>query len=408
LQSLLTPEQMNIAIQRESARSDRNGGEFALVLFRAKNPDRQALSTMRLAKTILRRVRATDDLGWYDEQHIAALLPDTSPAGAWRFADQVCMMLSRKAPRPLCSVYSYPTKWFGDDDQGNDHNGNGNGKLLEKSLSSSNGNGNGHSSNGNGNGNGHSSGNGNGHGLSRGVEVGASDRPLGVGNVIPYFLDGVKSENLAAPVHRLENLLVRPLPWWKRAIDIVGAVAGLVLASPVLAVSALLIKYGSKGPVIFTQQRAGLGGRPFTIYKFRTMVVDAEEQKAALRKFSEQDGPAFKLTNDPRITPIGRFLRKTSIDELPQLWNVLRGDMTLVGPRPLPVGESDACEQWHRRRLDVTPGLTCIWQVKGRSKVSFSEWVRMDVAYIRRRTFFNDMRILLETVPAVLMRKGAR
>jgi lipopolysaccharide/colanic/teichoic acid biosynthesis glycosyltransferase len=215
-------------------------------------------------------------------------------------------------------------------------------------------------------------------------------------------------DNHPAPVHRLENLLVCPLPWWKRTSDMAGALAGLILASPVMLVAALLIRYGSKGPAIFTQQRAGLGGRPFTIYKFRTMVVDAEEQKAALRKFSEQDGPAFKLTNDPRITKVGRFLRKTSIDELPQLWNVLKGDMTLVGPRPLPVGESDACEQWHRRRLDVTPGLTCIWQVKGRSKVSFSEWVRMDVAYIRRRTFFNDMRILFETVPAVLLRKGAR
>jgi lipopolysaccharide/colanic/teichoic acid biosynthesis glycosyltransferase len=446
LQSLLTSEQMNIAIQRESARADRNGGEFALVLFRAKSADRQALSSMRLARTVLKRVRATDDLGWFDDQHIAALLPDTSAAGAWRFADQVCMMLSRKAPRPLCSVYCYPTKWFsGDDDSSSD--GNGNGKLLSNSNSNGNGhangnghdNGNGHNGSGNGNGNGNGkllsnsnsngnghangnghdngnghngsgNGNGNGNGLSRGVEIGAADRPLGVGNVIPYFLDGVRSgeNNHPAPVHRLENLLVRPLPRWKRTIDIIGAMVGLILASPILLVAALLIKYGSKGPVIFTQQRAGLGGRPFTIYKFRTMVVDAEEQKAALRKFSEQDGPAFKLTNDPRITRVGRFLRKTSIDELPQLWNVLMGDMTLVGPRPLPVGESDACEQWHRRRLDVTPGLTCIWQVKGRSKVSFSEWVRMDVAYIRRRTFFNDMRILFETVPAVLLRKGAR
>src|SRR3954467_7245728 len=157
LQSLLTPEQMNIAIQRESARADRNGGEFALVLFRGRSADRAALSSVRLAKTVLRRVRATDDIGWFDDQHIAALLPDTSAAGAWRFADQVCMMLSRRAPRPLCSVYSYPTKWFSGDDNGS-----------------------GESSNGNGNGN----------GLTRGNEVGADGRPLGVGNLIPYFLDG--------------------------------------------------------------------------------------------------------------------------------------------------------------------------------------------------------------------------
>jgi lipopolysaccharide/colanic/teichoic acid biosynthesis glycosyltransferase len=382
LQSLLTPEQMNIAIQRESARADRNGGEFALVLFRAQNNEPHSLSSMRLAKTVLRRVRATDDLGWYDDQHIAALLPDTSAAGAWRFADQVCMMLSRKAPRPLCSVYSYPTKWFNGDDSG----GGGNGDAS--------------SSNENGNGN----------VLTRGVEIGADGRPLGVGNLIPYFLDGVKSglDQRRSPVQRMEQLLVRPLPLWKRAIDVAGSLVGMLLASPFMIVAAVLIKFGSKGPIIFAQQRAGLGGKPFTIYKFRTMVVDAEEQKAALRKLSEQDGPAFKLTNDPRITRVGAFLRKTSIDELPQLWNVFRGDMTLVGPRPLPVGESDACERWHRRRLDVTPGLTCIWQVKGRSKVSFSEWVRMDVAYIRRRTLWNDIRILVETIPAVILRKGAR
>jgi len=250
-------------------------------------------------------------------------------------------------------------------------------------------------------------------GLTGRGEASADGRPLGVGNRIPYFLDGVKSgldrrTEARSPVQRMEQLLVRPLPWWKRVIDICGATCCMLLASPMMITAALLIKFGSKGPIIFTQQRAGLGGKPFTIFKFRTMVVDAEEQKAALRKLSEQDGPAFKLTNDPRITRVGRFLRKTSIDELPQLWNVFRGDMTLVGPRPLPVGESDACERWHRRRLDVTPGLTCIWQVKGRSKVSFSEWVRMDVAYIRRRTLWNDIRILLETIPAVILRKGAR
>jgi lipopolysaccharide/colanic/teichoic acid biosynthesis glycosyltransferase len=151
-----------------------------------------------------------------------------------------------------------------------------------------------------------------------------------------------------------------------------------------------------------------LGGRSFTIYKIRTMVPDAEAQKLKLRGHNEQDGPAFKIKDDPRVTRIGKFLRKTSIDELPQLWNVLRGDMTLVGPRPLPVTESNACEGWQRRRLDVTPGLTCIWQVKGRSRVSFAEWVRMDVAYIRRRTIWHDVSILAQTVPAVLLRRGAR
>ena len=191
-------------------------------------------------------------------------------------------------------------------------------------------------------------------------------------------------------------------------LDFLGALVLLVVAAPIMAIAAMAIRLTSSGPALFKQRRAGLGGRPFVIYKFRTMVTDAEARKRELRKYSEQDGPAFKLTNDPRVTAVGRFLRKTSIDELPQLWNVLKGDMSLVGPRPLPVDEADACLQWQRRRLDVTPGLTCIWQVKGRSTVTFAEWVRMDVEYIRKRTLLHDLSILLQTVPAVLLRKGAR
>ena len=137
------------------------------------------------------------------------------------------------------------------------------------------------------------------------------------------------------------------------------------------------------------------------------MCVDAESQKAELRAQSEQDGPAFKMAKDPRVTPLGRLLRKTSIDELPQLFNVLLGDMSLVGPRPLPCEESNRCEAWQRRRLDVTPGLTCIWQVRGRSKVSFSEWARMDVEYIRSRSLLSDLKLILKTIPAVLFRRGA-
>lgn len=412
LQSLLTPEQMAIAIERESARADRSGGEFAMVLFRLQNLDRQSNSTVRVAKTILKRVRATDDVGWYDDQNIGVLLPDTSAAGAWRFADQVCALVEKKQTRPICSVYCYPqyigngeAKGSGVPHPGNTDNGNGNGnsdgngtshRFADVTLLETGATGNGIA---NGHANGHANGNANGNG-----------HKLGVGNLIPYFLDGVATGGESRPtiVHRLQTLLVRPLPLWKRAIDITGASIGLFLLSPFMAAAAIAIKLTSSGPVIFTQQRAGLGGKPFTIFKFRTMCIDAEAKKEELRKLSEQDGPAFKLTNDPRVTKVGTFLRKTSIDELPQLWTVIKGDMTRVGPRPLPLNESERCSGWQRRRLDVTPGLTCIWQVTGRSTVSFADWVRMDVAYIRRRTFWNDLRILVQTVPAVLMRKGAR
>jgi lipopolysaccharide/colanic/teichoic acid biosynthesis glycosyltransferase len=198
------------------------------------------------------------------------------------------------------------------------------------------------------------------------------------------------------------------MPWWKRVIDIVGAGVGLLVLSPLLIAVAVAMKLTCPGPVIFKQCRAGLGGRPFTIYKFRTMCVDAEAKKHQLRPLNEQDGPAFKMEHDPRVTRLGRFLRKSSIDELPQLFNVLKGDMSLVGPRPLPVDESAACERWQKQRLDVTPGLTCIWQVAGRNQVTFAEWVRMDVAYMRRRTIFHDLSILIRTIPAVLLRRGAK
>ena len=143
------------------------------------------------------------------------------------------------------------------------------------------------------------------------------------------------------------------------------------------------------------------------MWKFRTMVANAEAKKADLMALNEQDGPAFKIKRDPRTTAVGRFLRKTSLDELPQLWNVLRGDMSLVGPRPLPCREADGCEPWQRRRLDVVPGLTCIWQVRGRSSVSFADWVRMDVEYIENQSIGADLKLLLLTVPAIVLRKGA-
>ncbi len=210
-----------------------------------------------------------------------------------------------------------------------------------------------------------------------------------------------------ASVEPLEVLFIQQLPLWKRTIDILGASVGLILLAPLLAFTALLIKLTSKGPVLFTQQRDGLGGKPFVIYKFRTMQIDAEERKEELRKFSEQDGPAFKLTNDPRITGIGKFLRKSCIDELPQLWNVILGDMTLVGPRPLPCNEADKIEGWGRRRLEITPGLTCIWQVHGKSRVTFSEWMRMDIRYIKQRNLLQDIKLLWETFVSVIRHKAS-
>lgn len=196
----------------------------------------------------------------------------------------------------------------------------------------------------------------------------------------------------------------------KGVFDFVGALVVLVVAALPMALAALAIKLTSPGPVLFRQQRSGLNGRPFTMLKFRTMVTDAEQRKQELAVLNEMSGPVFKVTNDPRITPVGRFLRKFSIDEFPQLFNVLRAEMSLVGPRPLPVDETRRFEDMaYRRRLSVKPGLTCLWQVSGRNDVKdFNDWVRLDLEYIDNWSLWLDLRILLRTVPVVLFGTGAR
>ena len=455
LASLPSPDQVERLISREVARAERNGLHFSLVLFRVRRGGRLKLNERRLALTLLRRVRLTDEVGWFNEDHLCALLPDTSSEGARIFADSVCAQIARKGPRPLSSLYSYPFNWIGsndDDDnsRGPDRSGQPTGSRSTDAR----------------------------HGDSRGGRhapvsqdaihsnrLGLSDivgedapapgnddcrlntltytpgpadsgtllRTGGVSSRLNLRDEGGPVAVLEEPrvsfarpqmqpadrpdwsastgpaeVKHLHQLLVRRMPFWKRVLDITGAAIALSIFSPMLIAAAVAIKLSSPGPVIFKQRRAGLGGRAFTIFKFRTMCIDAEAKKRALRQHSEQDGPAFKMTRDPRVTRIGQLLRKTSIDELPQLFNVLKGDMSLVGPRPLPLDEQSAAETWQQRRLDVTPGLTCIWQITGRSQVTFSEWVRMDVKYMRRRTVLHDLSILFKTVPAVLLRRGAK
>jgi len=192
-------------------------------------------------------------------------------------------------------------------------------------------------------------------------------------------------------------------PAWKRSIDIIGSVFGIVIATPIVLTAGLAIKMTSRGPVFFRQVRTGQHGRPFTMYKLRTMVVNAEEMKSKLLERNERDGPAFKMQNDPRVTRLGHFLRKTGIDEIPQLWNVLKGDMSIVGPRPLPCHEDRACKHWHRKRLDTKPGLTCIWQISKSRDVSFEEWMRMDLRYAEQRTIRQDIGLMFKTIGAVLL-----
>jgi len=196
----------------------------------------------------------------------------------------------------------------------------------------------------------------------------------------------------------------------KQLLDLIGAFLLLLLLAPVFLFVAAAIRVSSPGPVLFRQRRCGLNGRPFTMLKFRSMVSDAEQRQQELAALNEMGGPVFKVSNDPRITPIGRWLRKYSIDETPQFFNVLRGEMSLVGPRPLPVDEVQRFDDpSHRRRLSVKPGLTCLWQVSGRNNLNdFKDWVRLDLEYIDNWSFWLDVKILWRTIPVVLTGAGAR
>jgi len=193
----------------------------------------------------------------------------------------------------------------------------------------------------------------------------------------------------------------------KRMLDVVGAAVLLVITSPLLLLAALAIKLESRGPVLYRSIRVGRGGRPFTFLKLRSMVHGADQHRHRLSHLNECDGPVFKINRDPRVTRVGRFLRVTSIDEIPQFVNVLVGQMSMVGPRP-PIPEEVAqYEPWQLRRLDVRPGITCLWQISGRSRIGFQEWMRLDLEYIRRQSFALDFNILVRTLPAVLSREGA-
>jgi lipopolysaccharide/colanic/teichoic acid biosynthesis glycosyltransferase len=351
--SLQSVDKMRELLYRERVRANRSGQPVALLALVLPGAGRQEATLRHLERVLRRRLRCTDEAGWLREGCVGLILPGTSAEGALTLADDICRSFPEHLPPPVCAVHAYPC------DSGLPRPGRSGvaGADAERGEPSRNG---------------------------------AAQHPR---------------ERQAQP---LESFFEQAMPPWKRCLDIAGGLTGLVVLLPLLLAVGVTIKLTSRGPVLYGQQRSGKGGRPFTMYKFRTMAVDAEARKKDLLALNEQDGPAFKIRKDPRVTMIGRFLRATSIDELPQLWNVLRGEMSLVGPRPLPCTETAACDRWHRQRLDVTPGLTCIWQICGRSQVTFDQWVRMDIHYIRRRTLFHDVMILLKTIPVVLWRANGR
>jgi len=232
--------------------------------------------------------------------------------------------------------------------------------------------------------------------------------------IVSDFLGDVAKRIRADVVYGLPIISITSLPeneWMlliKRIIDIAGALVGVILLAPLFLVIAIAVKISSQGPVFYEWNVVGLNKKPFKSWKFRTMIVGADKVKEQLLHMNEMQGPVFKVKNDPRVTRIGMFLRKFSLDELPQLWSVLKGDMSLVGPRPAGSHELGRYESWHRRRLSIKPGITCIWQVDGRNEVNkFDDWVKMDLEYIDNWSLWLDIKILLKTIPAVISGKGA-
>ncbi len=228
-------------------------------------------------------------------------------------------------------------------------------------------------------------------------------------NLFPHTKARTRFEELdGVPLLTFSTAPERPVPMaFKRLLDVAMSALLLALALPVVLAIALAIRITSGGGVLYSQIRCGLNGRRFTLYKFRTMVADAEARQRELLHLNEMDGPVFKLKHDPRVTWVGRILRRFSLDELPQLWNVLRGDMSLVGPRPPIPDEVARYQRWQRRRLSMKPGLTCLWQISGRNQIDFDRWIELDLQYIDSWSPWLDLKILLKTVPAVLSGRGA-
>ena len=193
----------------------------------------------------------------------------------------------------------------------------------------------------------------------------------------------------------------------KRLIDIVCSFVGILVLSPLFIIIAIIVKFTSKGPIFFSQKRVGRNGKEFDMYKFRSMVVNAEELKEKLAAQNEMSGPMFKMKDDPRVTKVGKFIRKTSIDELPQLWNILKGDMSLVGPRPSLPKEVAQFEDWMYKRLEVKPGLTCYWQVSGRNNIDFEDWMKLDIRYVEEKNLWIDIKLIFKTVGVLFGDKNA-
>ena len=352
LRSCLDASELRLALLRERERSDRRDIPFSVLIFQSSR--RTELETETASKILFDRLRLTDEVGILDSSNLGILLPDTESDAACHLAAELKIECSAVLKQLQVEVFTYPFQDTDFDEELGPPNSVNDQKVQRRKK----------------------------------------------------FTEATEAEP-SAEIQPNKLSFAMPMPLWKRTLDVIVSLGTLILLAPFFLLTAIIIKLTSPGPIFFTQWREGKGGQKFKIYKFRTMQVNAESLQQELRHLSEQDGPAFKMEKDPRLNWFGSFLRKSCFDETPQFFNILKGDMTLVGPRPLPVNESQACTSWQRRRLDVTPGMTCIWQVNGDRHVSFEEWMRMDEEYIRTASISTDIKILFQTAWFVILRRAS-
>jgi lipopolysaccharide/colanic/teichoic acid biosynthesis glycosyltransferase len=352
-------------LHRERDRADRTGQEFSMAVFEVGNGNSKTHAARNLVPILTHRIRSTDSIGWLANGRIGAVLPHTRPECAWKFVANIREAYNGNAP-PECVVYAYPSSWLPGDD--------GDRPREPRSL--------------------------------RKTAVPGETGDSGM------LFSRVDAADSARPIEELEEHVLFRIPLWKRAIDIAGSLVAILLLSPVLLLVALFIRVVSPGPVLFRQKRVGYLGRVFTMWKFRTMHANADTtlHRNYLRELVRNEKEMTKLDHvrDPRIIPFANLLRATGIDELPQLINVLLGDMSLVGPRPCLPYEAYEYHPWQMRRFDTVPGLTGLWQVSGKNRTTFKEMMRLDISYARKRAFLFDMAIVLKTIPAIVFQAADR
>jgi lipopolysaccharide/colanic/teichoic acid biosynthesis glycosyltransferase len=402
--SLLSAPQFKSFLERERSLADRGTRRFSLLALsrRAGGPEqrRERDALAQLARQACKRLRSTDLVGLLSADRVEILLVDTEPAGARLVVIWIEQAEARLGLALEHMLYVYPTVAEPvssdprDDDPrpGGPLNGKGPRRGRRETPRPT---------------------------RRRGAAATTGVAPIAVetlatnGNLNGHATPAATVETSGVvpayphPVRDLWPLLAVPTPLWKRSVDILLSGLALLVLLPLFLLIAIAIRLDSPGPVSFRQLRAGQGARPFMFYKFRSMTADAEQRRAALTDQNEQDGPIFKIHDDPRITRVGRLLRRGSMDELPQLLNVLKGDISLVGPRSPTMNEVGLYERWQRRRLGVIGGITCTWQVSGRNQIRFQEWMRLDLRYVARRGPWLDLRLLALTIPAVLSGRGA-